>query len=194
MPKRVIDGRAVGKFLGEGFVARLLHPLGDALHRPVERLGLPLRGMRRAVQHLVDPRLRQQHAQRAGAFRAQRALVDRAARIALDMDRLAVLRIDQLRAPTAQNGQMLVPTRSAWSSRGRNVRDCVLSAACAITLSPASWRGIDQSAANPATRSLILRRSFFMRPDPLGIGIGTWQTHLCLAGSSAGNQTCCRSY
>ena len=91
-----------------------------------------------------------------GALRAKRALVDRTARIALDMDRLAVLGVDQLAQPTAQNGQMLVPTVSASSSRGRSLRDSVLFAASDRELSPASCRGKDQSAKNPRTVSAKL--------------------------------------
>ena len=75
-----------------------LGELGDPLHRPVERLDLPLLGVRRAIEHGADALGREQHAERAGALGAERALVDRAARIALDVDGLAVLRVDQLAA------------------------------------------------------------------------------------------------
>ena len=68
--------------------------------------------------------------------------------------------------PTAQNGQIQVPTRSACSNRGRNVRDVRLLAASAITLWPASCRGRDQSSMKPATRSRKERRMRFMHRTP----------------------------
>src|SRR5690349_23152784 len=59
--------------------------------------------------------------------------------------------------PTAQYGQMLVPTLSACSSRGRRVLDCVLCAAVVKGFSPAICFGSDQSRTNPATRAPMLR-------------------------------------
>src|SRR4051812_22516545 len=51
-----------------------------------------------AVQDLAEALGARHHAEGGAAARAQRALVDRAARVALDMDRLPVPGIDQLRA------------------------------------------------------------------------------------------------
>ena len=61
---------------------------------------------RRAVAHLGQaPGLLDELA-RGRALRAQRALVDRRARVALDVDELAVAGVDDLAAPTAQYGQI----------------------------------------------------------------------------------------
>src|ERR1044071_4603398 len=70
----------------------------DALHRPVERSSLPVVRIGRAIHHVIDALLGQQHAKRAGPLGTQRALVHWAARIALDVNRPAILRVDQLRA------------------------------------------------------------------------------------------------
>ena len=95
---RVVHAPPVWQRLDERLVTRFLGQLRDPLHRPIERPVLPRVGVRRAILHRVDARWRQQHPQCAGTFRAERSLVDRRARIALDMDRIAALRIYELRA------------------------------------------------------------------------------------------------
>ena len=112
-----------------------LRQLRDPLHRPVERLLLPVGGVRRAVEHVVDALRGQQHAQRAGALRAQRALVHRAARIALDMD--AACRSWRRRAARSRRRR----TGRCWCrpgppapAAGAAFARCVLCAASAITL------------------------------------------------------------
>ncbi len=101
--------------------------------------------------------------ERAGALGAERALVHRAARVALDVDRLAVLGVDQLRAADGAERADAGADRSASSSRGRSVLDVVLLAASAITLSPASWRGMVQSRRKPLRPVGQRSRSFVLR-------------------------------
>src|SRR3954453_21681677 len=79
--------------------------------------------------------------------------------------------------PTAQNGQMLVPTRSACSTRGRSVREVWLDAASAITFWPANCRGNDESSNKRGTRSGRRRRMRFMGRSP--------RPFLTLSGDSA---------
>src|SRR5690606_25957509 len=55
-------------------------------------------GMGRAIAHLRQPLRIVQPADGRGALRAQRALVDRAARVAFDVDHPAGLGVDELRA------------------------------------------------------------------------------------------------
>ena len=85
--------------LDEGLVARLLHQLGDAVHRPLEVPLLPFGGAGRAVQHLGQPVGIDVELERRRALRAERALVVRAAGFALDVDDLAVDGVDERRAP-----------------------------------------------------------------------------------------------
>src|SRR5262249_35610802 len=59
---------------------------------------LPLGAVRAPVEHGVQPPGLLDQLARRRALRAQRALVDRGARIALDVDELAVARIDELAA------------------------------------------------------------------------------------------------
>src|SRR5204863_797612 len=82
----------------EAGVARLLDELGDALHRPVERAVLPAVAVRRAVLDGRDPGGAIQQPERRGALRAERAAVDRAGVVALDVDDPAIPGVDELRA------------------------------------------------------------------------------------------------
>jgi rod shape-determining protein MreB len=96
--RRHVDGLAVLEPLDERVVARLLHQLGDAIHGALELPLLPLGGAGRAVQdargpvgidvELVDRR----------ALRTERALVERAPRIALDVHDLPVDGVHERRA------------------------------------------------------------------------------------------------
>src|SRR3954462_15516804 len=79
-------------------LARLDHALGDHVHRALELDLLPLGPVRAAVQDLVQPAGLLDELARRRALRAQRALVDRRARVALDVDELAVARVDDLPA------------------------------------------------------------------------------------------------
>ena len=75
----------------EGLVARLLDELGDAVHGPVERLGLvPLGGARSAIPDLGDAVGIDGQLIGGRPLGAERALVDRAFGIAFDVDDLAV--------------------------------------------------------------------------------------------------------
>ena len=80
-------------------LARGDHALGDHVHRRLELELLPLGAVRAAVAgpSCSRPGLLDQLA-RGRALRAQRALVDRRARVALDVDQLAVARVDELAA------------------------------------------------------------------------------------------------
>ena len=88
-----------GSVVDEALVARPLRQVRDAVHRPVERHLSPFASRRargagtrsRRCGLVSSP-------QRRGALGAERALVDRAARVALHVDGPAVLGIDQLRA------------------------------------------------------------------------------------------------
>src|SRR6266498_1429083 len=99
------DGRshvhelAVGELLDERLVAGLLDQLGHPVHRPLELDHLPIAGTGLAVQHLGGPvRVHVQLVDRR-ALGAEGALVVRAARVAFDVDDLAVDGVDQGGAP-----------------------------------------------------------------------------------------------
>ena len=92
---RHVDELAVGKLLDEGLVAGLLHQLGDPVHRAFEVPYLPVGGARGPVQNLgrtvrVDVELKDRR-----ALGAERPFVVRAARVALDVDDLAVDGVDE---------------------------------------------------------------------------------------------------
>src|SRR2546423_1272554 len=63
--------------------------LGYTIHRPVERALLPMIGKRRAIKHLGDAMWVNGQLKGVCAFRTERALVDRAFIVALDVDDLA---------------------------------------------------------------------------------------------------------
>src|SRR3954470_20404191 len=73
-------------------------PLGDHVHRPVELELLPLGAAGPAIAHLRQAARLLDELARRGPLRAQRALVDGRARVALDIDELAVARVDALAA------------------------------------------------------------------------------------------------
>ena len=85
--------------LDEGLVAGLLHPLRDLLHHPVERLLLPFVAPRGAVHALGDAPLVQRQLVGGRPFRTQRALGVGRVGVALDVDDLVVLDVDELGAP-----------------------------------------------------------------------------------------------
>ena len=84
--------------LHEARVAGLLHPLGDLLHHPVERLLLPPIAACRPVHGLRPAPRVDRELVRGRALRAERALGVRRVGIALDVDDLAVLDVDKLGA------------------------------------------------------------------------------------------------
>src|SRR2546422_8890140 len=88
----------VRELLDERFVAGLLDQLGHAVHSPLELHDLPVLGPPLAVQDLGGPvRIHMELVNRR-ALGAEGALVVRAARVAFDVDDLAVDRVDQGRA------------------------------------------------------------------------------------------------
>ena len=163
MRQGVVYDPAVGQRLDERLVAGLLGELGYSLHRPVERLLLPFRRVWRAIQHRVDALRRQQHTQRAGPFGAERALVHRAAWVALDVDRVG----RSWRRRVAHNRRRR--TGRCWCRRyppapasGAACGSVVLSAALDIGSSPDICRGSDQSPEKPEIVSDRVCRSLFM--------------------------------
>jgi hypothetical protein len=85
----MIYRRAVLFFLDEIGVASLFHPLGDAPHGPIERALFPPVGEGRAVENLLDPVRVNGQLKGVRAFRAERAFIDRAVVIALNVNDLA---------------------------------------------------------------------------------------------------------
>ena len=79
-------------------LARGDHALGDHVHRLLELELLPLGAARAAVLHLRQAARLLDQLARGGALGAERALVDRRARVALDVHQLAVARVDHLAA------------------------------------------------------------------------------------------------
>ena len=75
-----------------------LDALGDLVQRPVERARLPVVGERGAVQDLGDAVRVDGELEGVGPLGAERALVDGAFGIALDVDELAALGVDELAA------------------------------------------------------------------------------------------------
>src|SRR6185369_4030953 len=78
--------------------ARLDDAVGDHLHRLLERELLPIGAVRPPVLDLVLAERVVRVRLRRGALRAQPAARDRARRVALDLDDLAVLDVDELSA------------------------------------------------------------------------------------------------
>ncbi len=79
-------------------VTRLLHALRHHFHRLIERDFFPLRAMRAAVENVGDAMRARHQLERGRALRTQAAIRDRRCRIALNVDNLLVLQIDQLAA------------------------------------------------------------------------------------------------
>src|SRR4051812_27254144 len=81
-------------------------------------------GMGGAAFDGCEPGLRIEQAQRRGALRAERALIDWAARVALDLDGLAILCVDQLAAPDraegANAGPYCIGLFEPWPQRSRH--------------------------------------------------------------------------
>ena len=80
-------------------LARVEHPVGDHVHRRVEVELLPLGGVRRAVAHLGQALRPGDQLLARRTLGAQAASRDRAVRVALDLDDLAVFDVHLLRAP-----------------------------------------------------------------------------------------------
>jgi hypothetical protein len=70
----------------------------DPVHCPVKRLGLPMVRTGRVVENSVEPQRAGQQVEGGRTLGAQRALVDRAARITLDVNDLTATRIDAVSA------------------------------------------------------------------------------------------------
>src|SRR5262249_42045788 len=79
-------------------VSRLLYPLRDPVQGPVERPGLPVVGVGGTVQDLGDPVRIDGELKGVGAFGAKGTLVDGTVRVALDVDELPSLGINELAA------------------------------------------------------------------------------------------------
>src|SRR5262249_47015519 len=79
---------------GEAIVARLFDPAGDLVQRPVERPSLPVGGAGGAVEDMGNPERIDGQLVDVGALGAERALADRAARVALDVDDPSALGVD----------------------------------------------------------------------------------------------------
>src|SRR5207237_616983 len=94
----VVQRRAIVSGADEGVVAGRLDALGDPVHGPLEGPFLPMIGVGRAVLHGPEAVRRVHPTDRRGALWAEGALVDRAARITLDVDDPIALGVDALRA------------------------------------------------------------------------------------------------
>src|SRR5690606_17172027 len=102
--RRLADPPAVRVPLAIRAVARLTEPLGDPIHRPLEGDLLPLRPSGPPVE---DPRQApgvDRVLECARALGAKGALVDRALRVAFDVDDLPVPGVDQRAAPNGAVG------------------------------------------------------------------------------------------
>ena len=94
----IVDRDAGGVPLDEIGVTGLLDQVGDAVQRPVQRLLLPVVTERRAILDSGQPVRVSDELERVGALGAQPAVADRAAPVALDVDDLFVLGVDELAA------------------------------------------------------------------------------------------------
>jgi hypothetical protein len=159
----VIDRRAVGQIAYKSLVPCALYEIGDPVRRPAERPFFPALGVRGAIEHLGQPVGARQPAEGRCSLRTQGALIDRAARVALNMNDLPVLGIDQLSAADRAIGADAGADGVGLSSRGWSRRDIVLCAASRVGSSPANCRGNDQSRTNPATRSATVCLNFMVR-------------------------------
>ena len=99
-------------------VPRRLDALGDLVERPVEGLGLPFVGVGSPIEHGLHAVRVDGQEQRVRALGAERALVDRAARVALDVDELAGLGVDELAAADGAVGTEAVRDGRAAQPRG----------------------------------------------------------------------------
>src|SRR5262249_37012896 len=88
-----------GQLLDERVVAGLLDELGHAGHGPLEIPHLPVRRARRPMEHLRGPVGIHVQLEDGRALGAEGPLVVRAARIAFDVDDLAVDGVNQRGAP-----------------------------------------------------------------------------------------------
>src|ERR687885_755253 len=96
--ERAVDAAAVAVAVLPAVLARGDHALGDHVHRLVELELAPLGRAGRAVPDLRQPPGLLDELARGRALRAERSLVDWRARIALDVDELAVARVYDLPA------------------------------------------------------------------------------------------------
>src|ERR1700730_12740451 len=95
----MIDLASIGQQLRKSLVTRLLDALGDLLHRPVERLNLPVVAVGRAVQHLRQTAGIHRILERGRPFGAERPMIDGAVGVALDIDYPAIFDVDVKTAP-----------------------------------------------------------------------------------------------
>src|SRR4051812_15525839 len=96
--ERAVDAVTLVVGVLPAVLAGLDDPLGDHVHRRLEVQVLPLRAARAAIAHLGQPPGLLDELSRRAALGAQRALVDRGARVALDVHELAAARVDDLAA------------------------------------------------------------------------------------------------
>lgn len=95
----MVDRHSDGILLHEVTVARGLDQPSDAVHRPAEWLLLPPVASRRSILHRGHAVWIGHELESVGALRTEAALVDRALRIALDVNDLPRLREDKEAAP-----------------------------------------------------------------------------------------------
>src|SRR5206468_3211966 len=79
-------------------------PVGDHVHGLLEIELLPLGTVGPAVEDLGEPSGLLDELARGGALRAQRALIDRRARVALDVDELTAARVHELATADGAEG------------------------------------------------------------------------------------------
>src|SRR5262245_6806889 len=94
----VIEFHSVGGRFDEIAVASVLHQVCEAVHGPIERTLLPMVAVRRAVHDSAYPMRIRDQLESICALGAERALVNWAIRVALDIDYLAALGVHVLAA------------------------------------------------------------------------------------------------
>src|SRR5437879_792883 len=109
-------------------IAGILHEARDSIHRPLQRAFFPMIGVRRAIHHAGYPMRIADELKRIRALGAERALVDRAVGIALNIDHLAGLRVDVLAAPDSAIRADAMTLRCA--AKPRVLRDRVRRHSC----------------------------------------------------------------
>src|SRR6266702_2452156 len=90
----MIDLASIIQALHKSLIARLFDALRDLLHSPVERFDFPVVAIGCAVEDLRQAAGIDGVLERRGAFGTERAVVDGAIGIALNIDNLAVFNID----------------------------------------------------------------------------------------------------
>src|SRR5262249_2121971 len=95
--REIVDGLAVSS-LDEIAIARILSAQGDLFHRPIERALFPVIGIRRPVHYASHAMRIHGQLKRVRAFRAEGSLIDRTVVVALYVDDLAALDVNDLPA------------------------------------------------------------------------------------------------